>query len=85
MESEGIRYSDQLTNYCQIFKKFVDHGQQICLGGALETDFKTLRKRCKRKHAYLFLPCIDGWKIFYPRAGRKVNLNSLASPRITPS
>jgi TetR/AcrR family transcriptional repressor of nem operon len=42
MESDNISYSDQLSNYCLIFKKFVENGQQICLGGALETDFKTL-------------------------------------------
>jgi TetR/AcrR family transcriptional repressor of nem operon len=60
MESQEISYSEQLTNYCLIFKKFVDHGQQICLGGALETDFKTLPQEMQ-KETRLFITTLHRW------------------------
>ena len=60
MESQEICYSDQLTNYCLIFKKFVDHGQQICLGGALETDFKTLSQEMQNE-TRLFISTMHRW------------------------
>lgn len=42
MENQNIRYSKKLDEFCLMFKKFVEQKQQVCLGGALETDFKTL-------------------------------------------
>ena len=42
MDSKDLTYSKKLDEFCQVFKKFVEQKQQICLGGALETDFKTL-------------------------------------------
>jgi TetR/AcrR family transcriptional regulator, transcriptional repressor for nem operon len=42
MEKDDIPYSKKLHGYCLLFKKYVEQDQQICLGGALETDFKTL-------------------------------------------
>ena len=42
IESKDLPYSKKLDEFCLIFKKFVEQKQQICLGGALETDFKTL-------------------------------------------
>ena len=70
MESERNRYSDQLTNYCLIFKKFVDHGQQICLGGALETDFKTLPPEMQ-KETRLFISTMHRWLENLLSEGRK--------------
>ena len=70
MESEEIRDSDRLTNYCLIFKKFVDHGQQICLGGALETDFKTLPQEMQ-KETCLFISTMHRWLENLLSEGRK--------------
>jgi TetR/AcrR family transcriptional regulator, transcriptional repressor for nem operon len=41
-DGKDIGYSKKLDEFCLIFRKFVEQKQQICLGGALETDFKTL-------------------------------------------
>jgi len=62
--------SDQLTNYCLIFKKFVEHGQQICLGGALETDFKTLPPEMQ-KETRLFISTRHRWLEDILTEGRK--------------
>ena len=42
IDSKDLPYSKKLDEFCLVFKKFVEQKQQICLGGALETDFKTL-------------------------------------------
>ena len=70
MEIQEICYPDQLTNYCLIFKKFVDHGQQICLGGALETDFKTLPQEMQ-KETRLFISTMHQWLENLLSEGRK--------------
>jgi TetR/AcrR family transcriptional repressor of nem operon len=49
LESRNLGYSEKLNEFCLIFKKFVDHKQQICLGGALETDFKTIPEEMQRE------------------------------------
>jgi len=42
LESRNLGYPEKLTELCLRFKKFVDCHQQICLGGTLQTDFKTI-------------------------------------------
>jgi TetR/AcrR family transcriptional regulator, transcriptional repressor for nem operon len=49
IESQDMQYSKKLDEFCQIFKKFVEQKQQICLGGALETDFKTLPEEMQKE------------------------------------
>jgi len=70
MESKDIPFSDQLVNYCLLFKKFVDQGQQICLGGALETDFKTLPQEMQEE-TRLFIAAMHRWLENLLSAGKK--------------
>jgi TetR/AcrR family transcriptional regulator, transcriptional repressor for nem operon len=49
MESKNISYAKRLDEFFLIFKKFVEEKQQVCLGGALETDFKTLSEEMQRE------------------------------------
>ncbi len=47
--SRDLGCSEKLEEFCLIFKKFVDRQQQICLGGALETDFKTIPEEMQKE------------------------------------
>jgi TetR/AcrR family transcriptional regulator, transcriptional repressor for nem operon len=49
IESQDIQFSKKLDEFCLIFKKYVEQKQQICLGGALETDFKTLPQEMQKE------------------------------------
>ncbi len=60
MEKEDFRYSKKLNEYCLIFKRFVERDQQICLGGALETDFKTLPP-AMQKETRIFTSTMHQW------------------------
>jgi TetR/AcrR family transcriptional repressor of nem operon len=42
LAGKNIGYLKKLNEFFLIFKKYVEREQQVCLGGALETDFKTL-------------------------------------------
>ena len=48
IDSADLPYSKKLDQFCRIFKKFVEQ-KQVCLGGALETDFKTLPEEMQEK------------------------------------
>jgi len=71
IDGKDLPYSKKLDEFFLLFKRFVEQKQQICLGGALETDFKTLPRKCRKKPAFLFPVRFHGWKIFWPRAGKK--------------
>jgi TetR/AcrR family transcriptional repressor of nem operon len=49
IDSKDLPYSKKLDEFCQVFKKYVEQKQQICLGGALETDFKTLPEEMQKE------------------------------------
>jgi len=48
MDSRDIAFPEKLSGFCGLFKKFVDE-KQVCLGGALETDFKTLPEEMQKE------------------------------------
>lgn len=70
MESKDLRYSEKLISYCRMFRKFVERGEQICLAGALETDFKTLPQEMQ-KETRLFIFTIHRWLENLLAEGRK--------------
>jgi TetR/AcrR family transcriptional regulator, transcriptional repressor for nem operon len=49
IDGKDSSYSKKLDEFCLVFKKFVEQKQQICLGGALETDFKTLPEEMQKE------------------------------------
>ena len=48
MDGRDIAFPEKLNGFCGLFKKFVD-ANQVCLGGALETDFKTLPEEMRKE------------------------------------
>jgi TetR/AcrR family transcriptional regulator, transcriptional repressor for nem operon len=46
---KNVRYSRKLSDFCRIFQKYIENDRQVCLGGALETDFKTLPKEMQQE------------------------------------
>jgi len=54
MASRSISFSGKLDEFCRLFKKFVDE-KQVCLGGALETDFKTLPEEMQKEAQHFFM------------------------------
>lgn len=69
IESKDLTYSKKLDEFCLLFKKFVEE-KQVCLGGALETDFKTLP--CEmQKETQLFLSNTFQWLENLLAAGKK--------------
>ncbi len=60
LESQGLGYAEKLDQLCFRFKTFVDHEQQVCLGGALQTDFKTIPDEMK-KETCEFVSLMLGW------------------------
>jgi TetR/AcrR family transcriptional regulator, transcriptional repressor for nem operon len=49
LENRALGYAGELAEFCLLFKKYVKNKQQICLGGALETDFKTLPEEMQKE------------------------------------
>jgi len=55
--------AEKLEAFFRLYLKFMEAGQQVCLGGALETDFKTLPTEMQvetRKFASTFLVWMEG-------------------------
>jgi len=48
MDGRDIAFSEKLRGFCKLFKKFME-ANQVCLGGALETDFKTLPEEMQQE------------------------------------
>ncbi|HOO50272.1 MAG TPA: TetR/AcrR family transcriptional regulator [Alphaproteobacteria bacterium] len=53
MDAEVVPYMEKLYKYSLMYKRYVDNGKQICLGGTLETDFKTLPDDMQRETCVL--------------------------------
>ena len=49
LDSKDLPYSKKLDEFFQIFKRFVEQKQHICLGGTLETDFNTLPEELQKE------------------------------------
>lgn len=60
LESQGLGHAEKLDQLCLRFKSFVECEQQVCLGGALQTDFKTIPDEMK-KETREFASSILGW------------------------
>jgi TetR/AcrR family transcriptional regulator, transcriptional repressor for nem operon len=69
IDGKDLPYSKKLDEFCLIFKKFVEE-KQVCLGGALQTDFKTLPVEMQ-KEAHLFLFNTFEWLENFLAAGKK--------------
>lgn len=70
IDAKGAGYPEKLNEFCLIFKKYVDQEQQVCLGGALETDFKTLPSEMQ-KETRTFISGILQWLEKMLTAGRE--------------
>jgi TetR/AcrR family transcriptional repressor of nem operon len=70
LESRGLGHSEKLDELCLRFKTFVDHEQQVCLGGALQTDFKTIPDEMQ-KETREFVSSMLGWLEGLLKDGRK--------------
>jgi AcrR family transcriptional regulator len=60
----------KLDEFFLLFKRFVEQKQQICLGGALETDFKTLPAEMQ-KETRLFISGTLTWLENFLARGKK--------------
>jgi TetR/AcrR family transcriptional repressor of nem operon len=49
MESANNSYAKKLDEFCLALKSYLERKQRVCLGGALETDFKTLPKEMQNE------------------------------------
>ena len=59
----GRSAAEKLEAFFRLYLRFLDAGQQVCLGGALETDFKTLPAEMQvetQKFASTFLVWMEG-------------------------
>src|SRR5512136_2484615 len=59
----GRSAAEKLEAFFRLYLKFMEAGQQVCLGGALETDFKTLPTEMQaetQKFASTFLVWMEG-------------------------
>jgi TetR/AcrR family transcriptional regulator, transcriptional repressor for nem operon len=70
IDSKDLPCSKKLDEFFLLFKKFVEQKQQICLGGALETDFKTLPKEMQEA-TRLFLSNTFQWLENFLAQGKK--------------
>ncbi len=55
--------ADKLESFFKQYLRFMEAGQQVCLGGALETDFKTLPSEMQaetKKFVAVFLTWMEG-------------------------
>lgn len=69
IDGKDLPYSKKLDEFCLIFKKFVEQ-KQVCLGGALQTDFKTLPEEMQ-KETQVFLSNTFQWLMNFLAAGKK--------------
>lgn len=69
IDGKDLPYTKKLDEFCLLFKKFVEE-KQVCLGGALLTDFKTLPEEMQ-KEAHLFLSNTFQWLENFLAMGRK--------------
>ena len=70
IDGKDLPYSKKLDEFFLLFKRFVKQNQQICLGGALETDFKTLPEEMQEE-IRLFISGTLSWLENFLAQGRK--------------
>ena len=70
IDGKDLPYSKKLDKFFLLFKRFVEQNQQICLGGALETDFKTLPEEMQEE-TRLFISGTLSWLENFLAQGRK--------------
>jgi TetR/AcrR family transcriptional repressor of nem operon len=70
IDGKDLPYSKKLDEFFLLFKRFVKQNQQICLGGALETDFKTLPEELEEE-TRLFISGTLSWLENFLAQGRK--------------
>ena len=70
IDGKDLPYSKKLDKFFLLFKRFVEQNQQICLGGALETDFKTLPVEMQEE-TRLFISGTLSWLKNFLAQGRK--------------
>ena len=70
IDGKDLPYSKKLDEFFLLFKRFVEKNQQICLGGALETDFKTLPEEMQEE-TRLFISGTLSWLENFLAQGRK--------------
>ena len=70
IDGKDLPYSKKLDEFFLLFKRFVEQNQQICLGGALETDFKTLPEEMQEE-TRLFISGTLSWLENFLAQGRK--------------
>ena len=70
IDGKDLPYSKKLDEFFLLFKRFVKQNQQICLGGALETDFKTLPEEMQEE-TRLFISGTLSWLENFLAQGRK--------------
>ena len=70
IDGKDLPYSKKLDEFFLLFKRFVNQNQQICLGGALETDFKTLPEEMQEE-TRLFISGTLSWLENFLAQGRK--------------
>jgi AcrR family transcriptional regulator len=71
IEGQDMRYSKKLDEFCLVFKKYVEQKQQICLGGALETDFKTLPEEMQKETRHFISNTLQWLDNFLTEGKRK--------------
>jgi len=69
LEHRNLDSSRKIDEFCSLFKRFASR-QQVCLGGALQTDFKTLPGEMQQKSCE-FASVLLQWLEGLLRDGRK--------------
>jgi TetR/AcrR family transcriptional repressor of nem operon len=75
IDAKDLPYSKKLDEFCLIFKKFVEQEQQICLGGALETDFKTLPEEMQKETRFFISNTLQWLENFLAQGKKKGDFN----------
>jgi TetR/AcrR family transcriptional repressor of nem operon len=81
IDSKDMPYYKKLDEFCLVFKKYVEQKQQICLGGALETDFKTLPEEMKEETRYFVSTVLQWLENFLAQGKKKGEFNFPGSAR----
>jgi TetR/AcrR family transcriptional regulator, transcriptional repressor for nem operon len=62
-------FSERLAQFVSLFRHFLNNGGQVCLGGALETDFKTLPPEMQTE-TRAFIAAVREWVTWVLQEGR---------------
>jgi AcrR family transcriptional regulator len=81
IDCKDLPYSKKLDEFCMLFKKFVEQKQQICLGGALETDFKTLPEEMQEETRHFISNTLHWLENFLAQGKKKGGFDFPGSAR----